>query len=89
MEDEVEIELTTPIELKGQTWESLKLREPTAGELRRAIDAGAGNDIGIAMSLISQVAAVPMKAVETMRQRDLGTCSSFFDRFSSSPKAGS
>ena len=68
MELEKTIPLRKPVEFGGVKYEQLQLREPTAGDLERA--ANAGTSTGILISLISLVAKVPRKVAEGLSQRD-------------------
>ena len=80
MEDTKTLTLRKPIEFGGVKYETLDLREPTAGELEKAFNAS--NDMGVAINLVSAVSKIPRKAVEGMGQRDLKEASDFFARFS-------
>jgi hypothetical protein len=64
---------------KAVTFETVDLREPTAGELDQA--SRSPSQVGMVISLISLVAKVPRKAVESMSQRDLKECSDFLASF--------
>jgi hypothetical protein len=88
--DEKTITLLKPIRIgraeNAVVYDTLNLKEPTAGQLRKALLIE--DDIGTLMSLIHQTAAVPMQVVESLSQRDLGDCQSFFLQFSSAtPRA--
>lgn len=61
------------------TYESLTLREPTAGELDKAM--AASTNIGIGIMLISLVAAVPKLAVEKLCQRDFTEANEYLGGF--------
>lgn len=60
---ELVMQLPKPIELNGQVYEALTLREPTAGEMK-AIRAKPVTDQQIYM--VSLIAGIPEKAVERM-----------------------
>lgn len=62
------------------TYESVELREPTAGELEKATRAD--TQIGVVINLVSSVGRIPRGVVEKMGQRDLGKASAFFGTFS-------
>ncbi len=82
--DEKTIKLRKCISLgsgdKAVSYDHLDLREPTAGELAKAMKSGA--DIDAVISLISIVAQVPRGAVEKLCQRDLEEASDFLSSFS-------
>lgn len=61
-------------------YESVELREPTAGELEKATRAD--TQIGVVINLVSSVGRIPRGVVEKMGQRDLGKASAFFGTFS-------
>lgn len=61
------------------TYNELKLREPTAGELEKA--AAAGTSVGQTINLISLVAKVPRGVAERMSQRDFLEAGDFFGSF--------
>jgi hypothetical protein len=89
--DEHVIDLLKPITIgRGDAaieYATLTLREPTAGQLRKAMSEP--DDIGVLMSLVQQTAAVPARVVEQLCQRDLAGCQLFFDQFSSATPMGS
>ena len=75
------IVLRKPIEFNKITHAELVLREPTAGELSKATRHGGDNNVDVAISLISQIAVVPMKVVEMLTQRDFQECNDFLGSF--------
>ncbi|HBO81688.1 phage tail assembly protein [Cupriavidus sp. UBA2534] len=60
-------------------YDKLTLREPTAGELDKAM--AASTNIGIGILLISQVAAIPRAAVEKLCQRDFTEANEYLGGF--------
>lgn len=60
-------------------FESVELREPTAGELEKATRAD--TQIGVVINLVSSVGRIPRGVAEKMSQRDLGKASAFFGTF--------
>lgn len=82
-EDEKTITLIKPVVIgKGDaavTYEELKLREPSAGELEKA--ARADTSIGVVINMISLVAGIPRAAAEKLCRRDLAAASSFLEGF--------
>ncbi len=74
------VQLRTPVILGDVTYDALELREPTAGELEKA--AQATTNFGVVINLISVVAKVPRKVVESLCQRDFKEAGSFLDSFS-------
>src|SRR5260364_12066 len=79
--DETEIiPLHKSVKVGEITYETLTLREPTAGQLEKASQAT--TQIGVAISLIALVAKVPRAVIEHLCQRDLKTISDFLGRFS-------
>ncbi len=85
IQEEKTIPLRKPVTLgKGDaaiTYNHLDLREPTAGELSKAMRVGGGNNVEQAISLISQIAKVPMGVAQGLCQRDLQECSDFLGSF--------
>lgn len=79
--DELIIALRKPITLGEVVYDKLSLREPTAGELEKASTAATSN-LGAIMNLISAVAKVPRRVVESLGQRDFKEVSDFLDSFS-------
>ncbi len=81
--DEKTIQLRKPVSLgngdKAVVYVRLDLREPTAGELARAMKAG--NSVEVVIMLISIVAQIPRSAVEKLCQRDLEEASDFLAGF--------
>lgn len=81
MDDEQEIiTLHKPVKVGDIPYDTLTLREPTAGQLEKA--SKADTQIGVAISLIALVAKVPRTVIERLCQRDLKTVSDFLGRFS-------
>lgn len=62
------------------TYESLTLREPTAGELEKATST-ATNNIGMSITLIHLVSGIPRAAVAKIGQRDLREASDYLGGF--------
>lgn len=79
LEEEKILILRKPLVVADVTYDHLDLREPTAKELADA--SKAGNDVEVAIALISMIAKVPKSAVNQLRQRDLKDASDFFARF--------
>jgi len=82
MDLEKTIPLRKPVEFAGKTYDTLELREPTAGELEKA--STATTNMGVVINLISAVAKVPRKVVESLCQRDLKEAGDFLEAFSES-----
>lgn len=80
MDLEKTINLRKPVKLGDMEYATLDLREPTAGELEKA--ANATTNMGVVINLISLVAKVPRKVVESLCQRDLKEAGDFLDSFS-------
>lgn len=70
---------------KGITYDHLDLREPTAGELSKALKAG--SNVDVAITLISLIAKVPRSVVEGLCQRDFEEASDFLSSFASDGQA--
>lgn len=79
--EEKTIVLRKPVILGDVTYAELNLREPTAGELSKATRAGGGNNIDVAISMISQIAEVPMGVVSKLSQRDFQEANDFLGGF--------
>lgn len=61
--------LRKPIELGGQTYAVLDLREPMAGEIKRAqVSTG---DMDSNISLVSIISGIPPQAIEKVGIRDM------------------
>lgn len=80
------INLRKPVMLGDITYASLELREPTAGELEKSSTSATSN-IGVVINLISTVAKVPRKVVESLCQRDFKEAGDFLDSFSKADQA--
>ena len=79
--DELVLELSKPISIGEQTYESITLTEPTAGQL---IESGkAGTPMEQIAKLINLNGKVPASVVNRMLQRDFDKASDFFGHFSS------
>lgn len=82
--EEMAMPLLKPIVVgKGEaavTYEELKLREPTLGELRKANKAGDSYDV--LAKLIQLVCGMPEAAVDRLLQRDMEAAADFFGQFS-------
>lgn len=87
MELEKTITLRKPVTLGEVIYTTLDLREPTAGELEKASTAAC--NLGVVMNLVSVVAKVPRRVVESLCQRDLKEAGDFLDGFSTAdPETG-
>lgn len=84
IEEELELVLRDPITVGANTFEVLKLVEPTGAQLAKVTKVA--NEMDSLMLLISLNAKVPLPVVERMRQRDLIRAGDFFGRFSPEPK---
>ena len=81
MQEEKTVVLRKPVMLGDVTYAELNLREPTAGELSKATRAGGGNNVDVAISLISQIAEVPITVVGKLSQRDFTEVNDFLGSF--------
>lgn len=81
--EEKTIKLRKPVKLgAGETetvYETLNLREPTAGELDKAMSAT--TNIGIGIMLIHLISGVPKAAVEKLSQRDFTEANEYLGGF--------
>lgn len=81
--EEKTIQLRKPVKLgSGETevvYASLNLREPTAGELDKAMSAS--SNIGIGIALIHLISGVPKAAVEKLCQRDFTEANEYLGGF--------
>ncbi len=77
------LHLRTPVSLgKGAeaiVYETLTLREPTAGELEKATRAD--TNIGVGITLISLVAGIPRPAAEKLSNRDFQEANEYLGGF--------
>ena len=84
-QDEETITLVKPVTVKAgaaeRTVSELKLREPTAGELEKAVRAD--TSIGVTINLIVEQTGESRKLIEKLCRRDLQAASDFFERVSS------
>jgi hypothetical protein len=88
MEDQKVINLRKAVKLGDDTYTSITLREPTAGELERATRDGRAG-LTVAIDLIAMVAAVPRKVIEGITGRDLREASDYIEGFTEDgPTAG-
>jgi hypothetical protein len=85
MNDNHTITLRKPITIGEITYEKLELQEPTAGQLEKA--STSSSNIGVVINLISIVAVVPRKVVESLCQRDLKEAGDFLESFSATEPA--
>jgi len=85
-EEEITITLVKPVVIgKGDsaiTYEELKLREPTAGEIEKATRAD--TSVGAAITLIGLIAGIPRTAAEKLCKRDLVAENNFLEGFTDS-----
>ncbi|MCY0854341.1 phage tail assembly protein [Cupriavidus sp. D39] len=81
--EEKTIKLRKPVKLgSGETevvYDSLSLREPTAGELDKAMSAS--TNIGIGITLIHLISGVPRSAIEKLSQRDFTEANEYLGGF--------
>ena len=69
------IKLIKPVKVGEVVYEELKLCEPEMHQVEKA--SRAQTDVGVVMSLISQVAKVPLAAVGKLCQRDFKAAANF------------
>jgi hypothetical protein len=62
------ITLLKPVTFEGKTYESLDLKEPTAGQMEKAEKLS--EKYGFTVVLVAEVSGVPIGAVDLMGQRD-------------------
>lgn len=79
MDEEKILTLRKPVKLGEETYTALTLREPSAGELRRASDSGDG--MALMINLLSFVAGVPHQVIERIGVRDFTEASTFVGGF--------
>lgn len=77
MEDQKVIVLRKPVMIGETTFAELVLREPVALEMSKAVAYGGENNIAVAISLISQVAGVPLAVVNQLGRRDFMEANNF------------
>lgn len=77
--DELVLELRRPVTFAGVQYDTLRLLEPTAGQLIEAEKGG--SPLEQLARLVHLVAAVPRKAVDQMGQRDFQRAADFFALF--------
>lgn len=80
MEDEKILTLRKAVRLGDDTYATLTLREPTAGELERATRDGRSG-LTVTIDLISMVAAVPRQVIEKITGRDLREAADYIGGF--------
>jgi len=69
LQDELVITLRKPVKLGAEIYESLTLREPTAGEVEKATAEGGGQKF--INTLVGLVAGVPRPAIDKIGVRDV------------------
>lgn len=72
-------ELRKPVEHAGQTYTELKLREPTAGDLKAV--AAEGEGVGLMLALMFRITAVPPPALEQLSARDFMRAQRYLEGF--------
>lgn len=80
MSDTLTIHLRKPLELAGQTWTEITLREPTVEEYDRAQQLAKSN-VQISTHLIFLITGVPLAAVGKMGMRDFTRAADFIAGF--------
>jgi hypothetical protein len=80
MESEKTIQLRTPIELAGQSYTEITLKEPTAAQIASAGEGG-GSSAKMDIDLISHVAGLPKAVVGKLGARDFTDCRMFLAGF--------
>ena len=79
MEDTLQLTLRKPVKVGEVEYAEFNLTEPTVAQL--IASSKAGTPLEQAAQLIRLNAAVPMRAVEQMGQRDFEEAAAFFGRF--------
>jgi hypothetical protein len=87
-QEEKTVVLRKPIVVGDVTYAELNLREATAGEMSKATRYGGSNNIDVAISLISQLARVPMLVAQGLSQRDFQECNDFLGSFDTGLETG-
>ncbi|MBB5414109.1 phage tail assembly protein [Paraburkholderia atlantica] len=82
--EEKTLKLRKPVKLgSGESevvYDSLHLREPTAGDLDKSMSAASSN-IGIGIMMIHLISGVPKAAVEKLCQRDFTEANEYLGGF--------
>ena len=78
--DEKTIFLRKPVTIGGVTYDKLDLKEPEMHQVEKA--ALAQTEVGMAISLISQVAKVPLAVIKKLCQRDFKEAANFLGSIS-------
>lgn len=81
MTDTLTIDLKEPLAFHGDTLTELKLREPTALEFVKALDAGGDNGARVNLSMLSQQLALPIDALGKMALSDYTQAAAFLAPF--------
>lgn len=88
--EEKTIKLRKPVTLGSGdgavTYDELKLREPTAGELEKG--SRADTNVGIIINMIVEIAKVPRAVVERLSQRDFAEANEYLSGFTQPGEAG-
>lgn len=79
MDDTKVIDLATPIELHGQTYDKISLREPTVGEVDKAFKGTSG--LAGTILLISLISDIPRGAIEKLPMRPFKEAAAFISVF--------
>ena len=78
-DDTLTITLKTPIAFENQTYSEITLREPTAGELAKAVRGE--NPVAIGVILVAEVSGVPERAINMLAGSDLNRATGFVAPF--------
>lgn len=79
MEDTKTMTLRETIDVDGQTYTTITLREPTAGQIEEAKKSGQSETVAI--RLIALSAGVPESVVRKMKARDYAAAANFVTSF--------
>jgi Phage tail assembly chaperone proteins, E, or 41 or 14 len=77
--DTKNIPLLKPVTFEGKTYESLDLKEPTAGQMEKAEKLS--EKYGFTVVLVAEVSGVPIGAVDLMGQRDTEAAEEYLSSF--------
>jgi len=79
--DEMTITLRKPITVGDQVYETLELREPTAGEFQKMTKVAAADPAGGLLALISMVTGIAPPIISKIGVRDMNAAGEFLMGF--------
>lgn len=79
--DELDVPLRKPVVIGDQTYDTLKLREPTAGEFDRMAKAATSSGSGALLQLIADVSGLALPVIKKIGVRDMNEAGEYLMGF--------